>query len=54
MSADGSLDLADGELNRETCLVQSQSAEIDAQDGHAWQFPPVWHSEMGVCDPGEA
>jgi hypothetical protein len=53
LNADGSLDAAKAEINHGNCLSHIQDAQTGAQDGHTWQYPPVWHPEMGVCDPGE-
>jgi hypothetical protein len=53
LNADGSLDAAQVQINQGNCQIRTQDAQIGAQDGHKWQYPPVWHPEMGVCDPGE-
>jgi hypothetical protein len=52
LNADGSLDAAKAEINHGNCLSLIQDAQTGAQDGHTWQYPPVWHAEIGVCDPG--
>ena len=52
LNADGSLAAAKAEINHGNCLSRIQDAQAGAQDGHNWQYPPVWHAEMGACDPG--
>jgi hypothetical protein len=52
LNADGSLDAAQAQINHGNCLSRLQDAQTGAQDGHTWQYPPVWHAEIGVCDPG--